>query len=83
MKTICPKNNHEDSVLQDSLKYVCKNWSTIAINKIIDRGVFVLWTRELMNQFLKNHQLNKAEIGATDESISDWISVLQDTFSSM
>ena len=29
-----------------------------------------------MNQFLKNHQLNKAEIGVTDESIS------QDTFSS-
>jgi len=24
-----------------------------------------------MNQFLKNHQLNKAEIGVTDESISD------------
>ena len=35
-----------------------------------------------MNQFLKNHQLNKAEIGVTDESISDWISGLQDTFSS-
>ena len=35
-----------------------------------------------MNQFLKNHQLNKAEIGATDETISDWISGLQDTFSS-
>ena len=32
------------------------------------------------NQFLKNHQLNKAEIGVTDESISDWISVLQDTY---
>ena len=47
------------------------------------RGVFVLWTRELMNQFLKNHQLNKAEIGVTDESISDWISGLQDTFSSI
>ena len=37
---------------------------------------------ELMNQFLKNHQLNKAEIGVTDESISDWICGLQDTFSS-
>ena len=24
----------------------------------------------IMNQFLKNHQLNKAEIGMTDESIS-------------
>ena len=36
-----------------------------------------------MNQYLKNHQLNKAEIGVTDESISDWISVLQDTFSSI
>ena len=47
------------------------------------RGVFVLWTRELMNQFLKNHQLNKAEIGMTNESILDWISGLQDTFSSI
>ena len=46
------------------------------------RGVFVLWTGELMNQFLKNHQLNKAEIGVTDESISDWISGFQVTFSS-
>ena len=36
-----------------------------------------------MNQFLKNHQLNKAEIVVTDESISDWISGSQDTFSSM
>ena len=35
-----------------------------------------------MNQFLKNHQLNKVEFGVTDESISDWISGLQDTFSS-
>ena len=35
-----------------------------------------------MNQFLKNHQLNLAEIGVTDESISDWISGLQDTFTS-
>ena len=35
-----------------------------------------------MNQFLKNHQLNKSEIGVTYESISDWISGLQDTFSS-
>ena len=35
-----------------------------------------------MNQFLKNHQLNKAEIGVTDESILDWISGSQDTFSS-
>ena len=41
---------------------------------ILVRGVSVLWTRELMNQFLKNHQLNKAEMGITDESISDWIS---------
>ena len=48
----------------------------------ICRAVFVLWTKELMNQFLKNHQLNKAEIGVTDESISDWISGSQDTFSS-
>ena len=48
----------------------------------VSKGVFVLWSRELMNQFLKNHQLNKAEIGMTDESISDWISGLQDTFSS-
>ena len=47
------------------------------------RGVFVLWTRELMNQFLKNHQLNKAEIVVTDESISDWTSGSQDTFSSI
>ena len=55
-----------------------------AINKDVGayRGVFVLWTRELMNQFVKNHQLNKAEIGVTDESISDWISGSQDTFSS-
>ena len=36
-----------------------------------------------MNQFLKNHQLNKAEIGVTDESISNWISGLQDTFPSI
>ena len=35
-----------------------------------------------MNQYHKNHKLNKAEIGMTDESISDWISGLQDTFSS-
>ena len=35
-----------------------------------------------MNQFLENLQLNKAEIGVTDESISDWISGLQDTLSS-
>ena len=34
-------------------------------------GFFVLWTMELMNQFLKNHYLNKAEIDITDESISD------------
>ena len=35
------------------------------------------------NQFLKNRQLNKAEIGVTDESISDWMTIsgLQDTFS--
>ena len=38
----------------------------------LDRGV-----RELMN-----HQLHRAETGVTDESISDWISGLQDTFSS-
>ena len=50
--------------------------------KFIGKGVIVLWTRKLMNQFLKNHQLNKAEIGVTDESISDWISGLQDIFSS-
>ena len=36
-----------------------------------------------MNQFLKNHQLNNAEIGVTDESMSDWFSGLQDTFSSI
>ena len=36
-----------------------------------------------MNQFLKNHQLNKVEIDVTDESISDWIGGLQDTFSSI
>ena len=55
------------------------------INKDVGayRGGFVLWTRELMNQFVKNHQLNKAEIGVTDESISDWISGSQDTFSSI
>ena len=48
-----------------------------------NRRIFVLWTRELVNQFLKNHQLNKAEIGMTDESISDWISGSQDTSSSI
>ena len=31
-----------------------------------------------MNQFLKNHQLNKEEFGVTDESISVWISDPQD-----
>ena len=31
-----------------------------------------------MNQFLKNHKLNKAEFGVTDESISVWISGSQD-----
>ena len=52
----------------------------------VDKGIegVVLWTRELLNQFLKNHQLNKAEIGITDESISDCISSgLQHTFSSI
>ena len=34
------------------------------------RGIFVLWIWGLMNQFLKDHQLNKAEFGVTDESIS-------------
>ena len=34
------------------------------------RGVFVLWICGLMNQFLKDHQLNKAEFGVTDGSIS-------------
>ena len=34
---------------------------------IITVPVFVLWTRELMNQFLKNHQLNKAEIGIMNQ----------------
>ena len=29
-----------------------------------------------MNHFLKNHQLNKAEIGVTDESISDQIELV-------
>ena len=47
---------------------------------MISRGVFVLWTRGLMNQFLKNHQLNKAEFGVTDESISVRIRGSQDTF---
>ena len=47
------------------------------------KGVIVLWTRELMNHFLKNHQLNKAEIGVTDESILNWINGSQDTFSSI
>ena len=47
---------------------------------LLTRGVFVLWNRELMNQFLRNHQLNKAEVDETDESISVWISGLQDTF---
>ena len=41
---------------------------------IKNRGIFVLWTRELMNQFLRNHQLNKAEIGKTDKSILDLMS---------
>ena len=36
-----------------------------------------------MNPFLKNHQLNKAEFGVTDESISVWISGSQDTFFSI
>ena len=31
-----------------------------------------------MNQFLKDHQLNKAEFGVTDGSISVWISGPQD-----
>ena len=31
-----------------------------------------------MDQFLKDHQLNKAEFGVTDESISVWISGSQD-----
>ena len=31
-----------------------------------------------MNQFLKDHQLNKAEFGMTDGSISVWISGPQD-----
>ena len=35
-----------------------------------DRGIFVLWIWGLMNQFLKDHQLNKAEFGVTDGSIS-------------
>ena len=58
-----------------------ENTGQVGQNEFI--RVFVLWTRELMNQFLKNHQLNKAEIGVTDESISDWISGSQDTFSSL
>ena len=36
-----------------------------------------------MDQFLKDHQLNKAEFGVTDESISVWISGSQDTFFSI
>ena len=35
-------------------------------------------TEGLMNQFLKDHQLNKAEFGVTDGSISVWISGSQD-----
>ena len=42
------------------------------------RGIFVLWIWGLMNQFLKDHQLNKAEFGVTDGSISVWISGPQD-----
>ena len=49
---------------------------------VIKRNSFVLLYRDfcLVNQFIKNHQLNKAEIGATDESISVWISGSQYTF---
>ena len=36
----------------------------------LGRGIFVLWIWGLMNQFLKDHQLNKAEFGVTDGSIS-------------
>ena len=45
---------------------------------IVTRGIFVLWIWGLMNQFLKDHQLNKAEFGVTDGSISVWISGPQD-----
>ena len=38
---------------------------------LVSRGVLLLQIRELMNKFLKNHQLNKAEIVKTDKSISD------------
>ena len=44
----------------------------------IHRGIFVLWIWGLTDQFLKDHQLNKAEFGVTDESISVWISGPQD-----
>ena len=56
--------------------------NTSEIN-LLERVFFVLWTRELVNQFPKNCQLNKAETGVIAESISDYISTLQDTLSSI
>ena len=64
---------------------VCEDPSLLVVRKFMKmtlahqiRGVFVLWICGLMNQFLKDHQLNKAEFGVTDESISVWISDPQD-----
>ena len=58
---------------------ICNSWCNSAQHHNLqqtssfncDRGFFVLWTRVLMNQFLKNHYLNMAEIGIIDESNSD------------
>ena len=38
---------------------------------LLDRGDFVLRDMWLIGQLLKRHQLSKAEIGSTDETISD------------
>ena len=59
----------------------CLSGSNITNSKLLftfHRGIFVLWIWGLMDQFLKDHQLNKAEFGVTDESISVWISGSQD-----
>ena len=47
-------------------------------NTQIFQGKYVFFSLRTIS----NHQLNKAEIGMTDESISDWISGSQITFSS-
>ena len=65
--------HHQSTSLSDHTTSNTKHESEA--ENIRNRGIFVLWTRELMNQFLRNHQLNKAEIGETDESILDWIRV--------